>query len=81
MLVFQQDIDKWLSWIEQGDITSSPNPAQGHVDDVDLTATTEADIQVAVTKTDRCVTHAVMEVTHRDEGETLGMEVKHQVWR
>ena len=66
VLIFEQGIDKWLRWIEQGSpAASSPNPVQGYVDDVDMTATSEADAQAAAAKTCRFMTHSGMEVKHR----------------
>lgn len=66
VIIFEQGIDKWLRWIEQGSTrTSSPNPIQGYVDDVDMAATNENEIQVAAEKTNRFMNYCGMEVKHR----------------
>ena len=66
VLIFEQGIDKWLRWIEQAHPSPChPNPVQGYVDDVDMTATNEEDIQEAMNKTDQFMTYSGMEVKHR----------------
>ena len=66
VIIFEQGIDKWLRWIEQSHAHPSlPNPVQGYVDDVDVTATNHDDIQAAADKTDRFMRYTGMEVKHR----------------
>ena len=66
VILFEQGIDKWLRWIEHSHPNPcAPNPVQGYVDDVDMTATNEAVIQEAMDKTDQFMTYSGMEVKHR----------------
>ena len=66
VILFEQGIDKWLRWIEHDYISpSTPNPIQGYVDDVDITATNENDIRRAAEKTSLFMNYSGMEVKHR----------------
>ena len=66
LICFEQGIDPWLRWIDEGSPpTQIPAPIQGYVDDVSTTSKTEPHLQEVARKTDSFANFTGTEVKHR----------------